>query len=102
MVEFQPPPDVQTLIDECARRSEYFRSDEALRHAVSEAPNPDSAYEAMRRIRDSADLLRHLQEEAGHELSGACSAMLLELLAGDQITEAGARRLIEHLKASDR
>lgn len=68
--------------------------------AVAESPNPDSAYEAMRRIRDASDALQRLKMEVGFNYSPEWGALLLEMLAGGQITEDGAARLIQHLKVT--
>lgn len=91
---------MQLQIDELAalRIPVDSRSDAALRHAVSEAPNPASAFEAMRKIRDASDLLQRFEAETGYALSKEWLAVLLELRAGDQLSETGARRIIEHLK----
>lgn len=95
--EYQPPADVQRRIDEIvASRTPYdSRSDAALRHAVSESPNPENAYEAMRKIRDASDLLQRLQREMSYDAPKTLTALLMELLVGEQITEIGARRLLE-------
>ena len=73
------------------------RSDEAIWHAVSDAPNRYAAFEGMKKIRDATDLLQRLQAEAGFDLPGAWALTLQELLFGDQITEEGARRIIHLL-----
>ena len=98
--EYQPPPDIQRQIDEIEARNPMrdSRSDAAIRFAVSEAPNPDNAYEAMRRIRDATDLVRRLAAEVSYEPPESCRSMLLELLVGEQITELAVRRVLEHLK----
>lgn len=98
--EYSPPPDIQSQIDEAEQRTALYRSDEGLRHAVAESPNPDSAYEAMRRIRDASDALQRLKAEVDYQYSPEWGALLLELLAGGQITEAAARRVIQLLKLS--
>ena len=97
LTEYQPPAEVQRAIDEIEARRTHYRSDEAIRHAVGEAPNSDATYEAMRKVRDASDLLQRLCKELNRDLSAPIGATLLELLAGSQITEAGARRMIESL-----
>lgn len=94
--EFQPPPDVQLLIDEAERRSAFYRSDEGLKKLT--ADSPPGAYDAMRRVRDAADTLHRLKAEVGYQYSPEWGTLLLELLAGGQLTEHGAQRLIAHLK----
>lgn len=76
------------------------RSDVALRYALSDAPNPDKALEAMRRLRDATDLLQRLKNEVGYDPPEPWGPMLVELLVGEQITELGARRILEHLKST--
>jgi hypothetical protein len=93
---------VQLQIDEAEKRAAFYRSDEGLRKAVAESPNPEGAYEAMRRIRDASDALQRMKAELGYNTSPEWGALLLELIAGGQITEEGARRLIQHLKVNSK
>ena len=55
----------------------------------------------MRRIRDASDTLQRLKAEADYQYPPEWGALLLELLAGGQITEDAARRLIEQLKVNN-
>lgn len=100
-VEYQPPTDIQRQIDEIQSRNPMrdSQSDAAIRFAVSEAPNADKAYEAMRCIRDASDLIQRLRRDVGYAVPEPWSATLLELLVGGQITELGARRVLEQLKS---
>lgn len=74
------------------------RSDAFLRGAVARAPNPQTLYGSLMRIRDATDLLIRLQKEVNYELGGMWPAVLQELLLEQQITEVGVRRILEHLK----
>lgn len=99
--EFQPPPDVQLQIDAAVERMALYRSDEMLRDATAmraESPNPDGAYEAMRRIRDASDTLQRVKSDVDYMLTPELSALLLEMLAGGHMTEEATRRLLLHLK----
>ena len=100
--EYQPPSEIQRQIDEIEARNPMrdSRSGAALRFAVSGAPNPENAFEAMRRLRDASDLLQRLKKEVGYDPPELWGATLLELLVGEQITELGARRILEHLKST--
>ena len=99
---YELPPDIQRQIDEIEAHNPMrdSRSDAALRFAVSGAPNPENAFEAMRRLRDASDLLQRLKKEVGYDPPELWGATLLELLVGEQITELGARRILEHLKST--
>lgn len=113
---YEPPPEVQREIDAhlanapakvdqlvAVSRAPYdSRSDAGLRHAVSESLNPENAYKAMCRIRDTTQLLRRIQDEIGYELPDAWLSVLQELLFAEQITELGAHRMVEHLKGGAR
>lgn len=79
-------------------RTAYFRSDAALQTALRDAPNPDAAVQAMQRVRDASDVIQRLKAECEYEPPAEWGATLLQLLAGGDITERGARRVIEELR----
>lgn len=92
--------NVDWLLNDSGGPPLYSRSDAAFKHAVSESPAPDGAYEQMRRMRDSADFVRRIEFELGCSLPDTVGSTLASLVFAGQLTELGVREILAELKRS--
>lgn len=98
-IEYQPPPDVQRLID--ARINAAGAGKMPAAHFSVQERAPPGAYAPSLTVVPDAPvkIVRRLAAEYGVEHSVSSMLMLVEQLALGNINEAGARCVLQHVKS---